>query len=457
MNDSPKEPEGLDDPALLAEIEAEFAELTAEIQRISAMPSGAAPRKSELLESLRASWRARLAARTGERPEWRKRLDDTIGQAVDRLLEDGIVENPDGSLAFALRGDTLKNEGGPLLRGLMDGLSNLLSERFPAPTPATPDEPPANPLQSLLGGLGHMLAGALKSVVAQVGTQPGAPVSTELPTSGGSVKIVVTPPAQSKADELARSGETIDAGAVDFRGEHQVAASFEIDTRGSSTDAAPTPGPINPAGATSNVFFQQLFAGLGQAVRQALAPAQPSQAQPSQAQPSSVPPPASTPDGAPPPDASTPNPSPAPSPFAGLSQLFINAIQKAFTPPVPGSTAPEATLAPTLVPSEVDPVGDPAAPTVKFPQGNPDATPSAPPPAETTTPTPSLSPTPDASLGAAVVPSAEDPIGDAAAFTVKIPQVNPENPPAKDQPIPSLNVDLAGLLRSILGNMKPPK
>ena len=123
MNETTMEPEGLDDPALLAEIEAEFAELTREIQRISAMPKNAGPRKSELLEALRQSWRERLVSRGGDRPEWRKKLDETIGRAVDRLLEDGIVENADGSLGFALRGDTVQNEGGPLLRGLLDGLS----------------------------------------------------------------------------------------------------------------------------------------------------------------------------------------------------------------------------------------------------------------------------------------------------------------------------------------------
>ncbi len=438
MNETPMEPEGLDDPALLAEIEAEFAELTAEIQRISAMPSSAAPRKSQLLEGLRASWRERLAARTGDRPEWRKKLDDTIGEAVERLLEDGIVENADGSLAFALRGDTLKNEGGPLLRGLMDGLSNMLAERFPAPKPATPDEPPANPLQSLLGGLGHMLAGALKNVVAQVGTQPGGapggPVTTEVPTSGGNVKIVVKPPAESKGDELARSGEAIDVGAVDFQGEHQVSASFEVDTRGSNPDASTTgsTAPSNPVSATSNAFFQQLMAGLGQAVRQAIAPAQPAPVNPPPAQAS---PPGVSSDGPsatnPPQAAAPPTPPPAaapPSPFAGLSQLFVQAIQKAFTAPAPGST-----------PAAQTPAADAPAPTAETPGESP--------------PTP----VPESKATPADPSPEEDPIGDPAAFTVKIPQVNAEHPTSKDQPIPSLNVDLAGLLRSILGNVKPPK
>jgi len=438
------EPEGLDDPALLAEIEAEFAELTAEIQRISAMPSSAAPRKSQLLEGLRASWRERLAARTGDRPEWRKKLDDTIGDAVERLLEDGIVENPDGSLAFALRGDTLKNEGGPLLRGLMDGLSNMLSERFPAPKPATPDEPPANPLQSLLGGLGHMLAGALKNVVAQVGAQPGAqagaqpggPITTEVPTSGGNVKIVVTPPAETKSDELARSGEAIDVGAVDFQGEHQVSASFEIDTRGSNPDSPSTSGsastPPNPGNATSNAFFQQLMAGLGQAVRQAIAPAQPSPVPTPSTQAAPV-------DGLPtsdPTQAAAPTPPPASaSPFAGLSQLFVQAIQKAFTPPAPGSTPP------AQAPAAETPAAETPAPSSETPPGE---SPPAPPAESKASPADATSPE-------------EDPIGDPAAFTVRIPQVNAEHPPSKDQPIPSLNVDLAGLLKSILGNIKPPK
>jgi len=432
------EPEGLDDPALLAEIEAEFAELTAEIHRISAMPSNTGPRKSELLEALRASWRERLTARTGDRPEWRQKLDDTISKAVDRLLEDGIIENPDGSLGFALRGDSLKTEGGPLLRGLLDGFSNMLSERFPAPTtPASPEAVAANPLQSLLGGLGQMLAGALKSAVAQVGAQasgsttPGS-VTAEHPTDGGNVKIVVKPAANQGGDQVVKPGETLDGGRVEFKGDHEVAASFEIDTRSppgetptdvKGSETAST-GPANPASATPNVFFQQLFAGLGQAVRQAITPVAP----PAPAQPTT--PTADTPqpqaDGAEPADAATPTgappasgatPPPAPSPFAGLGQLFLNAIQKAFTPPDPNAAPPtHAPPAPAQQPTDTT-----AAPAE--PEPSPEATP---PSTDDTTPPES--------------------VPDVPPMKVKIPQVNAENPPAPGDPTPALNVDLAGLL-----------
>lgn len=391
MNETTMEMDGLDDPALLAEIEAEFAELTAEIQRISAMPASVGPRKSELLEALRASWRERLKLKTADRPEWRQRLDDTIGRAVDRLLEDGLVENADGSIGFALRGDTIQNEGGPLLRGLLDGLSNMLTEKFPPPEAAAngagaggaaANNAAANPLQGLLGGLGQMLAGALKSAVSQVGTQS----SVQVPTGAGDMKIVVTPAAP--AEGTAQSGKAVDMGAVDFQGEQELKATFEVDTRKTVEGGAPNTG--------TEVFFKQLFAGLGQAVRQAVTP------QPSE-------------------DAKAEATAP-PSPLSGLGQLFLGAIQKAFTPPTQNPATPSQ---PTTA------AEGPAA---------------APPEAAPTTETQVA---PEASSAAA----AEPPAGE--ALNVRIPQVNAE-PSTGGEPTPALNVDIAGLLRQLLGNIKPP-
>lgn len=447
MNETTMEPEGLDDPALLAEIEAEFAELTAEIHRISAMPSHVGPRKSELLEALRASWRERLLAKTGDRPEWRQKLDETISRAVDRLLEDGIVENADGSLGFALRGDTIQSEGGPLLRGLLDGLSHMLTEKFPPPAPpdnaqgastagAAPNAAQANPLQGLLGGLGQVLAGALKSAVAQVGAQvPGglsklgtSAVEAQVPTDGGELKVVVKPAAEASAEPIA-PGTSVDIGAVDFRGEHKVAANFEYDSRQANEGATANQAP----GAGPNAFFQQLFAGLGQVMRQALTP------------PATPPAPAATPAEPAPqhPDTTTETttgetraeaattqtstPQPAPSPFGGLGQLFFDAIQKAFTPPAQGTNAAPvqgSEHAATATPSGATPDGETT--------GSAEPTPSTEAPAE----------------APAEATSTE-------AMNVRIPQVNAETTPS-GEPAPALNVDLAGLLRQVLGSIKPP-
>lgn len=451
MNGTTTEPEGLDDPALLAEIEAEFAELTAEIQRISAMPSHVGPRKSELLEALRASWRERLKAKTGDRPEWRQKLDETISRAVDRLLEDGIVENADGSLGFALRGDTIQSEGGPLLRGLLDGLSHMLTEKFPPPAPAAQggsasaeangaaQAAAANPLAGLLGGLGQVLAGALKSAVAQVGAQvPGGlsklgdtTVEAKLPNDGGELKVVVKP-AETAAESIT-PGTTVDMGAVDFHGEQKVAASFEFDSR-KSAGTGGGEGDGQAAGQTSgqsgpNAFFQQLFAGLGQVMRQALTP-----------QPT-APPPAATTTATSPQEAAQPTegtsaqstetsaqaptqpaPQPAPSPFGGLGQLFFDAIQKAFTPPAPGTSTP---------PSQ----GTESTPTAPHDEA---------PPADGTSSTEATAPNEASSEGAPT-----------EAMNVRIPQVNAENKP-EGEPAPALNIDLAGLLRQVLGGIKPP-
>lgn len=450
MNGTTMEPEGLDDPALLAEIEAEFAELTAEIQRISAMPSQVGPRKSELLEALRASWRERLKAKTGDRPEWRQKLDETISRAVDRLLEDGIVENADGSLGFALRGDTIQSEGGPLLRGLLDGLSHMLTEKFPPPTPpgaaqggssaasAAQGAAPANPLQGLLGGLGQVLAGALKSAVAQVGAQvPGGlsklgdtTVEAKLPADGGELKVVVKP--AEPASGPAVPGTAVDIGAVDFHGEQKVAASFEFDSRQHTKtepegQAATGPdgqaGPVGQAGSSAgvggpNAFFQQLFAGLGQVMRQALTPQPAPPPQPAEPTPPAAP----APDGAPQAQGvasaqSAPAPAqPAPSPFGGLGQLFFDAIQKAFTPPAAGTS--------------------PTPP----PQGSEQAAPET-----------GAEPTQAAETTAETTAEATS----NEAMSVRIPQVNAENKP-EGEPAPALNVDLAGLLRQVLGSIKPP-
>ena len=160
----------LDDPALLAEIEAEFAELSAELERIHQLPRSMAPKKAELVRGLREQWAQKQAARP-DRPEWRQRLDDALGEALGRILEDGIQETADGKLAFTLNQDSVQSYGGPLLTAVLDGFRHMLADKLkPAPAPAASAKPaaPPNPLQGLVVGLGQMLAQALDNTQREV-------------------------------------------------------------------------------------------------------------------------------------------------------------------------------------------------------------------------------------------------------------------------------------------------
>lgn len=441
--------QGLDDPALLAEIEAEFAELTKEIERISAMPRTMAPQKSQLVEALRASWRERLEAR-GDRPEWRQRLDRTIGNAVDRLLEEGIQENPDGSLAFALRGETLQQEGGPLLKGLVEGFAHMMMEKFPAPDaakPPAPDAPPATPMQQILGSLGHTLANALQNAVKQFSTGSGTPDLSAIPP--GSSATVALGGGEMKVDIQARPPEATADGigqkaSFALEGEQDLSASFEIDTRklreardsagAPATDAEPSgPGssttssgpsseaPTASGGAPSpaaNAFFQQLFSGLGQAVQQALAPAA----------------------GA-----------------GGLGQFVTQAIAKAFNAPgAPPPSEPRAGPAPAAASTTVDPSS--TAPEANAPEGPAPEVNAARAPSPAAAPGADPSPAPTSSSSDTAPEGQSDATPGVAADAPSPPMLTAtETNPKGDSPA-TMQIDLAGILGQLLGSLKlPPK
>lgn len=414
MNETPPPPTPeLDDPALLAEIEAEFADLTREIERISAMPASMQVEKNQLLQALRESWRNRLAAhQAADRPEWRRRLDETLNRAVDRLLEDGLHQNADGSLAFNLRGQTLQEEGGPVIRGLLDGFVHMLEEKFPPPDKAqaaAPDAPPANPMQAILGGLGQALAGALKNAIQQQTVGPKATIKSGTQADG--------------------------ATTVQVLGEEKLSASFEFDTRKTADadkgvaegeKAQPAAGP-NPVGAA---FFQQLFQGFGQAVKQAITPKADSAPTPSAPHAEDGATPHTPPDEAP--AASQPKPaSEPPNPLSGLGQLLAQALQKvaAAGPLVAKSTQPAPAPGPPPAPP---PAATGAEPNPTPPEGSTDTPPPSAESAKHTTP---AQDTPDPS------PKHAKDGKDTA----------PEPKPA------TLQIDLAGLLQQLLGGKTPPK
>ncbi len=357
MNEHPSnpDPQGLEDPALLAEIEAEFADLTREIERISAMPSAMAPQKSKLIEALRASWREKIKTH-GDRPEWRQRLDDTVGRAVDRLLESGIQENPDGSLAFALRGDVLQAEGGPLMRGLLDGFVHILEEKFPPPD-ATKADPvaAANPMQALMGTLGQTLAGVLKNALQNV-KAPDASGASTVKTEAGDLGMKIT---QSDIDTKGGSANT----DVAFAADKKLSATFELNTKvssreGSEPKSTATATTTNPG---ANAFFQQLLAGVGQALQQATKPGRPPEAK---AEPA--------PTDAPPEPVKPAAKGPATVDVGNIGQTLLAALQRAMGPNAGGVVKATEVPKPTPTEGEAKPAEPPteaaAAPTEPAPE-----------------------------------------------------------------------------------------
>ncbi|MFT7580977.1 MAG: hypothetical protein ACI9MR_002651 [Myxococcota bacterium] len=248
--------EGLDDPNVLAEIEAEFAELTAEIDRISALPTSRSPEKAALLKGLREQWQKK-STEHGDRPEWRARIDDTISEAVGKILEDGLQETADGKLAFQLQGDSLTTHGQPVLTALLGGFQGYLAERFPAPSaapkPAADDgeakpdaaattdetdkaatEAAANPLGGLMSGIGQLFAQAIQNV----------DFSGVNPSAKADVKTTVSEEGKTEASADVAAETTVNL---------QTGVGFDT----AKGDKAP-------------VALQNLFKGLGAALNQTL-------------------------------------------------------------------------------------------------------------------------------------------------------------------------------------------
>ena len=183
------------DADIQAEIEAEFAELTAEIDRINALPQTAAPEKVAMLEALRTQWRGRerKAAEDDDRPEWRRSIDDAVSQAVDGLLTDGLDVDLDGNIQFDLQGESMKIHGQPVVDALIGGLQATLADRFPAISAASQAgvDPGRMLMATLLGGLDQAVRSRTERPTAPT---KATPASEEAPAEGtpaakGAVKM----------------------------------------------------------------------------------------------------------------------------------------------------------------------------------------------------------------------------------------------------------------------------
>ena len=177
------------DAEIQAEIEAEFAELTAEIARINALPQTAAPEKVAMLEALRAQWRGRerRAPEGDDRPEWRRSIDDAVSQAVDGLLADGLDVDLDGNIQFDLQGDTMKMHGQPVVDALIAGLQATLADRFPAIDAASRAgvDPGRMLMATLLGGLDQ----AVRDRTGRSEAPPEDQAAEDRPASKAAVKM----------------------------------------------------------------------------------------------------------------------------------------------------------------------------------------------------------------------------------------------------------------------------
>lgn len=263
MNDT-NPPQRLEDidPAVLAEIEAEFAAISTEIQRISALPASEAPKKPALLAALRADWKKKAGERDPNRPEWRKSLDEALDRAIDKLMADSIVELPDGQMAFQMNNQTLQSEAPPILKALLGGFTAMLQEKLKPQPGAAP-----SPFMPLLQSLGAMIQQAVSKM--EMG-KPAAPASDAAPTSEGAA-AEPTPEAPKAQLELKKQDPNAPLGGDGIQIEVNVPLDAKLELSSKGNDEP------NPAG---QVFFQNLMSGLGQFLQTAFKPAAPTPAKP---------------------------------------------------------------------------------------------------------------------------------------------------------------------------------
>lgn len=157
------EASAIEDPDVLLALDQEFAELTQALNHINSLPQGRV--RQDNIESLRAHWRARAASRD-HLPPWRRRLDDALEQAIERVLLDsrdkalasGSNTAP-GGLNLQLDSDAMMRHGMPVLSALLEGLQQTLNDK--------------------LQGIGHTLSVAATQAVKAVseGTHQPSPPS----------------------------------------------------------------------------------------------------------------------------------------------------------------------------------------------------------------------------------------------------------------------------------------
>ena len=193
-DDQPPEMDDALDPELLAEIEREFAELTAEIEKINALPTLGAREKAAMIESLRTSWRTRHEGKV--RPDWRVTVDAAVDDAVDAVLKDSIEVDVDGNLLFNLRPEALGAHGQPLMNAAAVALRAKLAEVLPGVDLGSSEGKDPGQLLSdtLMTAMQAFVGKGLGSVVSELSTKGSQAFSF-----GGPIKFGRSAPAPEHA------------------------------------------------------------------------------------------------------------------------------------------------------------------------------------------------------------------------------------------------------------------
>jgi hypothetical protein len=171
-----EEASAIEDADILRALDEEFAELTQEISRINNLPRGRV--RQDNIEALREHWRKRAASRD-HLPPWRRRLDEALEGAIERMLiesRDKAIASGDasGGLNLQLDSDAMMRHGMPVFGALLEGLQQTLNEKLkglgdtltvaathttdagaaaPTPTPAAkPSAAPAKPSEKPADG-----------------------------------------------------------------------------------------------------------------------------------------------------------------------------------------------------------------------------------------------------------------------------------------------------------------
>jgi hypothetical protein len=120
--------DGLDEALLAAEIEAEFEDIRAEIDRINIQERVGGPTKRLLLQQYREHKKATRKTDLSRSPA-RKKLDDAIEAAIDGFVEQGLVEKADGTLALTFNSELIGTHGIPVLTAILDAVRAGLVEQ----------------------------------------------------------------------------------------------------------------------------------------------------------------------------------------------------------------------------------------------------------------------------------------------------------------------------------------
>jgi outer membrane protein OmpA-like peptidoglycan-associated protein len=109
-------------------IDEEFAELERELERLRELPVQTPREQQQALatyEAVKREWEARIAAHP-DQPEWQKRAQAALTDAIGSVLRDQKSFGLDGKFTFQLDQQELKKHAAPVLDAVLQGLLTSL-------------------------------------------------------------------------------------------------------------------------------------------------------------------------------------------------------------------------------------------------------------------------------------------------------------------------------------------